>query len=127
MTRRIPAVCVAFVLLVGATGCSSPFKTATGTQTRSTETVSVQYRGQVALASFECDAFSRSSLVRRLCYDAQEEYLLVSLNGTYYHYCEVPRAVATAWKNAQSLGQFYNQQVKGRFDCRVYRMPSYER
>jgi TPR repeat protein len=26
MTRRIPAVCVVFVLLVGAAGCSSPFK-----------------------------------------------------------------------------------------------------
>ena len=29
MTRRIPAVCVAFVLLVGAAGCSSPSQTET--------------------------------------------------------------------------------------------------
>ena len=30
-----------------------------------------------------------SSLVTRLCYDRKPQYLLVSLKGVYYHYCEV--------------------------------------
>ena len=91
------------------------------------ETVTVKYRGQVELTPFTCDGFTRSSLVKRLCYDTKEEYLLVSLNGIYYHYCEIPLTLVAAWKEATSLGRFYNQQIKGRFDCRVNYMPGYRR
>ncbi len=61
----------------------------------------------------------------RLCYDAEQEYVIVNLTGTYYHYCEVPQNVVNAWRAAESMGQFYNAAVKGRYDCRVLRMPAY--
>ena len=89
------------------------------------ETVFVKYRGEVDLKPFKCESITRSSLVKRLCYDAKEQYVIVSLNGTYYHYCEVPSAVVSSWRQAESMGRFYNQNVKGNFDCRVNRVPAY--
>jgi hypothetical protein len=68
-----------------------------------------------------------SSLVQEIYYDAESHYLLVSLNGTFYHYCGIPSNVVTAWVDAPSLGSFYNASVKGRFDCRVNPVPSYAR
>ena len=91
------------------------------------EVVMVKYRGPVDLAPFACEFVQRSSLVQRLCYDARERYVIVNLSGTYYHYCEVPPSVVAAWRSADSMGRFYNQNVKGRFDCRVNRVPAYSR
>jgi len=91
----------------------------------SAESVFVKYRGPVDLASFTCEWIERSSLVKRLCYDAEQEYVIVNLTGTYYHYCEVPANVVADWRAAGSMGQFYNAAVKGRYDCRFLRMPAY--
>lgn len=89
------------------------------------EAVNVKYRGTVDLAPFDCAAIDRSSFIDRLCYDAREQYVLVSLSGTFYHYCEVPNGVVAAWRRADSMGSFYNSVIKGKFDCRVNRMPAY--
>lgn len=89
------------------------------------ETVNVKYRGLVDLSPFSCEQITRSSLVKRLCYDRRERYVIVNLTGTYYHYCEVSAETVTAWQKSESMGRFYNSQVKGNFDCRVLHMPSY--
>lgn len=91
------------------------------------EIVGVKYRGPVDLAPFSCEWTPQSSVVKRLCYDRKERYAVVNLAGTYYHHCEIPPGVLAAWRNAESLGRFYNAQVKGRFDCRVLRMPEYRK
>lgn len=89
------------------------------------ETVMVKYRGPVDLAPFNCEWVSRSSVVNRLCYDAKEKYVVVNLTGTYYHYCEVPANVVSAWRQADSMGRYYNAVMKGKYDCRVFRVPPY--
>lgn len=91
----------------------------------SAETVTVKYRGEVDLKPFRCETIYQSSAVKRLCYDAKEGYVVVNLNGTYYHHCEVPAHVVLSWRASNSMGQFYNQKVKGHFDCRVKRVPAY--
>jgi len=91
------------------------------------EIVYVKYRGPVNLAPFNCEWVTRSSVVERLCYDPKEQYVIVNLGGTYYHYCEVPSGVVSEWRDADSMGRYYNAQIKGRFDCRVNRMPTYPR
>jgi hypothetical protein len=88
------------------------------------ETVLVKYRGPVDLKPFHC-TITRSSFINRLCYDAKESYVLVSLNGTYYHYCEVPSSIVDQWLTADSMGTYYNANVKGHYDCRTHRMPNY--
>lgn len=51
--------------------------------------------------------------------------MLVSLNGTYYHYCEIPARVVNALLDAPSMGRYYNAAIKGNYDCRINRMPAY--
>jgi KTSC domain len=94
------------------------------------ETVDVKYRGAVDLIPFVCTDTPRSSFIQRVCYDKAQSYMLISLRGTYYHYCEMPAATLNAFLTAPSMGQFYNQNIKGSgldgpFDCRTHRLPSY--
>ena len=89
------------------------------------ETVYVKYRGPVDLSPFKCHLITRSSFVNRLCYDRQEKYVIVKLKNTYYHYCEVPPDIVMDWLKADSIGRFYNANIKGRFDCRKNYVPPY--
>jgi KTSC domain-containing protein len=88
------------------------------------ESVHVKYRGPVDLKPFVCTD-TESSFVKRVCYDSANTYMLISLNGTYYHYCEIDGATVLALLSAESKGRYYNASVKGRFDCRVNRVPAY--
>ena len=90
------------------------------------ETVYVKYRGSVDLSPFECNDIYRSSYINRLCYDQNEQYVIVKLNSTYYHYCGVPTLITSSWLSASSMGRFYNSNIKGSYDCRVNYMPSYK-
>jgi len=92
------------------------------------ETVDVKYRGPVDLKTFECRDINRSSFIQRVCYDKPQSYMLISLKGTYYHYCELPAVTYDALMGAPSMGQFYNQNIKGSgsdgpYDCRTHRVP----
>ena len=98
---------------------------ALGFSTTASETVMVKYRGPVDLAPFVCESTPQSSLVKRLCYDAKQQYVLVNLQGTWYHYCEVPAVTVNAWQRSESLGRFFNANMKGQYDCRVNRVPTY--
>jgi hypothetical protein len=89
------------------------------------ETVDVKYGGPVDLKTFDCADVSRSSLVKRVCYDGPNQYMVISLNGTYYDYCEIDQGTVGALKSAVSMGLFYNASIKGRFDCPTHRVPSY--
>lgn len=89
------------------------------------ESVYVKYRGEVDLAPFACEWVSRSSVFKRLCYDQKEQYVIVQLTGTYYHYCEVPSGVVARWRNADSIGRYYKANMKRRYDCRINRVPQY--
>jgi hypothetical protein len=58
------------------------------------ECVYVKYRGEVCLRPFVCTEIARDSFIRRVCYDPHEQYMLISLNGTFYHYCVSPRPLS---------------------------------
>jgi hypothetical protein len=117
MTNRF-VLCLSAIVFLAGVG-------ATWLSTAIAETVAVKYRGPVDLSPFACEWITRSAVVERLCYDTRERYVIVNLRGIYYHYCEVPPNVVAAWQQADSMGKFHNEQVKGRFDCRVLRVPSY--
>jgi hypothetical protein len=89
------------------------------------ESVYVKYRGEVDLAPFKCSTVTRSSLIKRVCYDDHEAYVLIDVNGTYYHYCEIDSGTVSKLLSADSMGRYYNTAIKGNFDCRVKRMPKY--
>jgi hypothetical protein len=89
------------------------------------ECVDVKYHGAVCLATFDCSVIERSSFIRGVCYDRRQNYMLINLNGVWYHYCEIDRATVSSLMEAESMGRFYNRSIKGRFDCRVNRLPKY--
>ena len=88
------------------------------------ESVAVKYRGNVDLAPFQCTPVT-SSFVQRVCYDEANQYMLIELGPTYYHYCGIDHATVSALLNAESAGKFYNASIKGHFDCRVTPPPKY--
>lgn len=87
------------------------------------ETVYVKYRGPVDLVGFRCAA-PVSSLVHRICYRADKQYLVVLLQQTYYHYCRMPPKVVEQWLGAPSKGRYYNASIKGNYDCRLGGVPA---
>jgi hypothetical protein len=95
------------------------------------ETVSVKYREDpVDLAHFECTGYLDSSLVKRVCYNPANSYMLISLKGIWYHYCEIDAGTVAALLSADSLGRFYNKSIKdsgtgGRFGCRDKSIPEF--
>ncbi|WKA26372.1 KTSC domain-containing protein [Bradyrhizobium roseum] len=94
------------------------------------ETVDVKYRGQVDLKPFTCQSITKSSFVNRICYDAKNQYMIILLKDTYYHYCEIPKSTVDALLSADSHGRYYNANIKGSgkdgpYDCRTHRVPSY--
>jgi hypothetical protein len=94
------------------------------------ETVDVKYRGTLDLKTFECRDTPRSSFIRRVCYDKAQSYMIINLKGMYYQYCELTPATFDSLMGAPSMGQFYNQSIKGSgsdgpFDCRTHRVPTY--
>lgn len=94
------------------------------------ETVDVKYRGPIDLRPFTCQNITRSSFINRVCYDAPNKYMIILLQNTYYHYCELPQTVLTAFLAADSMGRYYNSNIKGTgsdgpFDCRTHVSPKY--
>ena len=98
-----------------------------------TEIICVKY-GPCPLntSSFTCTDTPRSSLVRRVCYDAPKSFMAIKLNETWYPYCQIDAGTVQKLLTAESIGKFYNQSIRSRpdgshgpFDCRDHPMPNY--
>lgn len=89
------------------------------------ERVYVKARGEIDLSHFRCESIARSENVKRVCYDESEAYVLVSLKGIWYHFCGVPATTVSGWKKATSKGRYYNDVIRGNFDCSEASAPSY--
>lgn len=110
------------IMVIAALFASSSFANA--------ETVDVKYRGAVELKPFQCHDISRSSFIKRVCYDRLNQYMIIQLNSVYYHYCELPKSTLDALLAAPSMGQYFNGNIKGSgkdgpYDCRTHRVPKY--
>lgn len=93
------------------------------------ETIDVKFRGPVDLKPFACTN-TVSSFLNRVCYDKTNRYMLILLNSTWYHYCEIGEGTVQALLNSDSKGRYYNANIKGSgsdgpFDCRTHKMPNY--
>ncbi len=87
----------------------------------------VKYRGTVDVSNgyFQHLSLKSSSFINDMYYDSDNNYLLVQLKSTYYHYCSIPQSVVSDWRSSSSLGRYYNRNIKGNYDCRVNPVPSY--
>lgn len=98
-------------------------------QSHTANYVSVKYRSDkvdIANPRFEYLDTSESSWVGGAWYDANNEYMIINLSGTYYHYCSMPESAWNSFKSASSFGTSYNQSIKGNYDCQTHPVPKYE-
>ncbi len=89
--------------------------------------INVKYRGNVNVNNghFIEYPLKPSSLVEQIYYDEPNQYLIVSLNGTFYHYCSIPEEVVNAWVDAPSLAEYYKANVEEKYDCQINPTPEY--
>jgi hypothetical protein len=93
--------------------------------------VDVKDMGAVDLKPFNCQDVTRSSVISRVCYDAESRRMLVQRHAAYQQYCNLPKDTLEAFLNAPSMGQFFNANImaaghdgNGPYDCRTYKVPS---
>ena len=59
-----------------------------------------------------------SSMAATIAYDSHEQTLQIEFkSGAVYEYSGVDEETWEDFYSADSVGSFYNQQIKGRFDC----------
>lgn len=107
---------------------SSPTVVTSTTRSHQARYVSVQYRSDpvdVANPAFEYLSTAGSSLVTSAWYDRANGYTIIGLNGTYYHYCNLPLVVWSGFRAASSFGSYYNASIKGRYGCEGRDLPDY--
>ena len=80
--------------------------------------ITIKYRDTAyCLDNSECIDTSKSSFVRNACYNAYQNYMVIKLQNTWYHYCRFGNGDWQSFKTADSFGKHYNASIKGRFDC----------
>lgn len=110
------------------TSASSSTVAVTTTRAHQAQYVFVRYRSDpvdVAHPAFEHLSTVGSSLVTGAWYDPATGYTVIGLNGTYYHYCDLPSGVWSGFRGASSFGSYYNASIKGRYGCVGSSVPSY--
>ena len=93
------------------------------------EIVDVKDRGAVDLKPFKCQDITRSSVISRVCYDAEDRRMLVQRHAVYHQYCDLPKATLDAFLNAPSMGRHYRANIEGDgesgpYACRALKVPS---
>jgi hypothetical protein len=93
------------------------------------EIVGVKDRGTVDLKPFICQDITRSSVIDRVCYDAESRRMLVQRHAVYYQHCDLPKDTLDAFLNAPSMGRYYRANIEvadggGPYACRTRKVPS---
>ena len=90
--------------------------------------VKVKYRDdKVNVAASNFTALDRSdATVKGAWYDGGNEYMIIKLRSTYYHYCGMSSSAWRDFSSASSLYSAYQDDIKGNFDCRVNPVPGYQ-
>jgi len=90
--------------------------------------VTVKYRPDevdVAAPNFEWIGPTKSSVVDSAWYAEINQYMVIVLRGIGYHYCALDAGTWRQFSEAPSLGSFYQKYIRGRFDCRLFPVPTY--
>lgn len=88
--------------------------------------ITIKYRDTlVDVSNFETFNTSKSSFIEKAYYDKSNQYLILNLSWTYYHWCEVPEYIRKEFKKSDSLWKYYNKYIKWDNDCRLWYIPQY--
>jgi len=125
MINKLSIFCVLVLLLIS--GCASTNSVESQEQW-TPNFVTVKYRADpvdIAAPYFESLDRSDSSVVGGAWFDSENQYLIINLQGTVYHYCGLADSVWSSLKSAPSMGTYFQDYIKGSFDCRVFPVPVY--
>lgn len=133
--KKLLLLFLSLVLLIGCSGESTNYTTDYPPNTLPPKVeshypnyVNIKYRSDevnIAHPRFEVLDTSKSSWIRGAWYDDSNDYMIISFNGTYYHYCGLPKSTWVRFKRANSFGSDYNAYIKDNYDCRLGYVPSY--
>ena len=90
--------------------------------------VNVKYRDSsinIGASYFDEANITSTDLVEGAWYDEENKYMVIDLNGIYYHYCDIP---ANAWEGLERSNDpkdYYVDRIKGHYDCRLGDVPIY--
>ena len=89
--------------------------------------VKIKYRNdKVDISASNFEPLNKSdSTVKGAWYDSSNQYMVIKLGSTYYHYCGMPSSAWHDFSSASSLYSVYQDDIKGKFDCRVNPVPRY--
>jgi hypothetical protein len=90
--------------------------------------IQVKYRDDsvnVNSGGFLYSDMSKSSFVGDAWYDEDEEYMIIQLSDSYYHYCDIGLLEWYGLIGSESHGSFYNSNIKGSYNCRNSYIPTY--
>lgn len=121
-------LCFCLFVLSGCTSSNRDIATDQTTSYKATQYVEVKYRNtpvDLSSSAFEFLNTDISSFINGAWYDQTNQYMVIRLSGTYYHYCSLPNSIWNRFKVADSYGTFYNQHIKGNYDCRSANIPEY--
>lgn len=99
----------------------SPTPTASSPDSSIEQWVSVKYRPSavnVGQPKYENLGRTDSSVVLDAWYSATDQYMVINLNGTNYHYCAFPSSAWRSLRTASSMGAHYHDSIRGNYDCR---------
>lgn len=90
--------------------------------------VKIKYRdSKVNISTSNFESLGKSdSTVKDAWYDSSNKYMVIKLDVTYYQYCGMSNSEWGGLKNASSLYEFYQDNIKGNFDCRFNYVPQYK-
>lgn len=81
------------------------------------ETVVLKYGGNADISKSECVDTSRSSFITSACYDDDTRKLVLGLSEINYAYCGLPKNEWEGFKEATSLGKYYDANIKDNYKC----------
>lgn len=62
--------------------------------------------------------FVSSSAISRIEYDATTKRMYITFRGSgTYTFCRVPESIYQAFLHAPSIGGFYHDHIKDKYDC----------
>ena len=81
-------------------------------------------RGPVDLQYFVCEEAPHSA-IRRVCYDEENQYMIIQLGSLYLHYCAIEPHKVHGLLHAKSVARYFNAEIKGRYTCNSQTAPAY--
>jgi hypothetical protein len=77
----------------------------------------MRYPSAIDVTAFSCNTIKHSTRIRRACYDAKLDLLVLDIEGQQYAFCRVPLATVGDLVATKVTDAFYKKHIVGRYDC----------